>query len=160
MPDIQKMTSDAIMPTMLEFLEISYLIYELGHVRKSKKVVLQGEFNNNLHKLLFPDSPNPLETIEDSRGEKLPLEVGQLVSIIRVFANLVHINTAAQEWFEKDLRYFRIVMSLTHEDERQLTMKQWAIVFLRNVAERSLLLREELEKLKIDVKVDQTANFM
>lgn len=33
-------------------------------------------------------------------------------------------------------------------------MKNWAIVFLRNVAERSQIMRQELEKLKIDVKVD------
>jgi hypothetical protein len=34
-------------------------------------------------------------------------------------------------------------------------MKNWAIVFLRNVSERSAVLRSELEKLQIDVKVDQ-----
>jgi hypothetical protein len=33
-------------------------------------------------------------------------------------------------------------------------MKNWAIVFLKNVAERSNVMRQELEKLKIDVKVD------
>jgi hypothetical protein len=33
-------------------------------------------------------------------------------------------------------------------------MKNWAIVFLRNVSERSAVMREELEKLKINIKVD------
>ena len=88
-------------------------------------------------------------------GNILPLEEGQLVSIIRMLSNLVHINEVAQKYFEENIKYFRIIMSLTHEFESQLTMKNWAIVFLRNVSERSTVLRSELEKLQIDVKVDQ-----
>ena len=71
----------------------------------------------------------------------MPLEDGQLVSIIRVLCNLVHINGEAQKYFEENMEYFRMVMCLTHENESQMTMKQWAIVFLRNVAERSNILR-------------------
>lgn len=67
---------------------------------------------------------------------------------------MVHINEVAQKYFEENIKYFRIIMSLTHEFESQLTMKNWAIVFLRNVAERSAIMRAELEKLQIDVKVD------
>lgn len=71
-----------------------------------------------------------------------------------MLSNLVHINEVAQKYFEENIKYFRIIMSLTHEFESQLTMKNWAIVFLRNVAERSAIMRAELEKLQIDVKVD------
>lgn len=45
-------------------------------------------------------------------------------------------------------------MSLTHEFESELTMKNWAIVFLKNVSERSAILRGELQSMTMDVKVD------
>jgi hypothetical protein len=65
------------------------------------------------------------------------IEDGQLTSIVRILSNLVHINEEAQKYFEDNLEYFRMIMSLTHESEAQMTMKNWAIVFLRNVSERS-----------------------
>ena len=50
---LQLLTAKTIMPIMLEFLEISYVIYELYHVaKKNQKVTLQVHFTNNLNKLL------------------------------------------------------------------------------------------------------------
>ena len=50
---IQLITTARIMPTMLEFLEISYLIYEIWRPnRKLQKITMQTHFSNNLNKLL------------------------------------------------------------------------------------------------------------
>ena len=102
-------------------------------------------YKENLSKLL------ETEKIEVTNYERLIYD-GQLVNIIRLLANLVHISEEGQNYFEENLQYFRIILSLTHESESQLTMKNWAIVFIRNVSEKSAIMREEMEKLQINVK--------
>ena len=102
-------------------------------------------YQENLCKLL------EINKIEAKDYTKLIYE-GQLANIIRLLSNLVHISEEGQKYFEEDLRYFRLILSLTHESESQLTMKNWAIVFIRNVSERSAVMREEIEKLQINVK--------
>lgn len=66
---------------------------------------------------------------------------GQLVGILRLLVNLVHINHRAQIPFEADPRYLHIILSLTHDSVSQITMKEWAIMFIRNVCEWSQKLR-------------------
>lgn len=47
-----------------------------------------------------------------------------------------------------------MVMSLTHDSVSQATMKEWAIMFIRNVSEWSEKLREEIGKIKLEMKVE------
>jgi len=46
-----------------------------------------------------------------------------------------------------------MILSLTHDSVSQATMKEWAIMFIRNVSEWSEILREELGKVKIEMRV-------
>ena len=46
-----------------------------------------------------------------------------------------------------------MVMSLTHETG-QVTLKEWAIMFIRNVSECSERIREEISKVKVEMKVE------
>jgi hypothetical protein len=62
---------------------------------------------------------------------------GQLVLLLRLFTNLVHINHRAQIPFEKEPKYLHMILSMTHNSISQSTMKEWAIMFIRNVSEWS-----------------------
>lgn len=77
------------------------------------------------------------------------LAPGQLVQLLRLLTNLVHINHRSQVPFEKDPKYLHMIMSLTHDSVSQATMKEWAIMFIRNVTEWSQQIREEISKIKI-----------
>jgi hypothetical protein len=48
---------------------------------------------------------------------------GQLVSLLRLLSNLVHINHRAQIPFENDPKYLHMILSLTHDSVSQATMK-------------------------------------
>jgi hypothetical protein len=74
---------------------------------------------------------------------------GQLVSLMRLLANIVHINHRAQKPFENDPKYLHMVLSLTHDSVSQATMKEWAIMFIRNVSEWSEKLRQEISSIKV-----------
>jgi hypothetical protein len=78
---------------------------------------------------------------------------GQLVSILRLLTNLVHINHRAQIPFEVEPKYLHMILSLTHDSVSQATMKEWAIMFIRNVSEWSEKLREEISAVKVEMKV-------
>lgn len=67
---------------------------------------------------------------------------GQLVSLLRMLTNLVHISHRGQAPFERDPKYLHMIMSLTHDSVSQATMKEWAIMFIRNVTEWSQHLRD------------------
>lgn len=66
-------------------------------------------------------------TIEATEIKALKLDRllsnGQLVSILRLLTNLVHINHRAQIPFEKDPKYLHMILSLTHDSVSQATMK-------------------------------------
>ena len=47
-----------------------------------------------------------------------------------------------------------MIMGLTHESASQATMSEWAIMFIRNVSEMSEKLKEEIGKIKMEVKVE------
>lgn len=64
------------------------------------------------------------------------------MGLLRLLTNLVHINHRAQIPFENDAKYLHMVLSLTHDSVSQATMKEWAIMFIRNVSEWSDKLRE------------------
>ena len=81
------------------------------------------------------------------------LAPGQLVSLCRLLSNLVHISQRAQAAFEKDAKYLHMVLSLTHDSVSQATMKEWAIMFIRNVSEWSPILRQEIAKVSLQMKV-------
>jgi hypothetical protein len=46
-----------------------------------------------------------------------------------------------------------MILSLTHDSVSQATMKEWAIMFIRNVSEWSPILREEIGKINMQMKV-------
>lgn len=79
---------------------------------------------------------------------------GQMVFLLRLLTNLVHINHRAQVPFEKEPKYLHMIMSLTHDSISQATMKEWAIMFIRNVTEWSEKLREEISKIQLEMKVE------
>lgn len=95
---------------------------------------------------------------KDIDFRKLKLErlliPGQLVSLLRMLTNLVHISHRGQAPFERDPKYLHMIMSLTHDSVSQATMKEWAIMFIRNVTEWSERLRNEISKIKIEMKVE------
>lgn len=66
---------------------------------------------------------------------------GQLVLILRLISNLVHINRRAQIPFEKDFKYIHMIMGLTHDSASQITIKEWAVLIIKNVTEWSEILR-------------------
>ena len=47
-----------------------------------------------------------------------------------------------------------MILSLTHDSASQATMKEWAIIFIRNVSEWSAKLREEIGGVKMEMKVE------
>ena len=77
----------------------------------------------------------------DINIKKLSLETvlgpGQLVLLLRMITNLVHINHRAQIPFEEDNKNLHMIMGRTHESATQATMSEWAIMFIRNVTEMS-----------------------
>lgn len=137
-PILQEKTTDFILQYILNFLQLSFIIYNLG-VEKKRKINTKHQinFHENIKKLLKIDPEYPLNELF------LPhiLKNGQLVGTIRLLSNLVHINERAQSHFEENLQYFRIILSLTHESEEQITMKNWAVIFIKNVSERSEIMR-------------------
>lgn len=46
-----------------------------------------------------------------------------------------------------------MILSLTHDSVSQITMKEWAIMFIRNVSEWSPILRNEIAGIKVEMKV-------
>ncbi len=62
--------------------------------------------------------------------------------------NLIHINNEALKYFENNLKYVHMIMSLTHDSEMNLTMKNWAVLFIKNSCD-SQILRDEIAKIKI-----------
>lgn len=71
------------------------------------------------------------------------------MSVLRLLTNLVHINQRSQVPFEEEPKYLHMVLSLTHDSVSQATMKEWAIMFIRNVSEWSHKLREEISAVKV-----------
>lgn len=59
-------------------------------------------------------------------------------SILRLLSNLIHINPTNQKFFEVNFKYLYYCMCLTHIDPEQQTMREWALIFIRNVCEVSL----------------------
>ena len=127
---------------LLLHLELSYLLYrnlQSSRFKTKMKMMVDMEVEVKA-KLLAATSLQdyPVEEIEvkDLCLDKILAE-GQLVLLLRLLTNLVHINHAAQVPFEKETKYMHIILSLTHDSASQITMKEWAIMFIRNVAEGS-----------------------
>ena len=66
--------------------------------------------------------------------------------------NLIHINNEALGYFENNVKYVHMIMSLTHDSEMNLTMKNWAVLFIKNCCD-SQALRDVIGKIKIQMKV-------
>ena len=47
-----------------------------------------------------------------------------------------------------------MILGLTHDTVSQATMNEWAIMFIKNVTQMSEKLREEIAKIKMEVKVE------
>jgi len=76
-----------------------------------------------------------------------------LVLVLRLLNNLVHINNRAQAIFEKDPKYLHMIMSLSHDTATQATMREWSILFIKNVSDNEKL-RDEIGKVQMTMKVE------
>lgn len=72
--------------------------------------------------------------------------------MLRLLSNLIHINPHNQKFFEQHFKYLYACMSLTQIDPDQQTMREWALIFIRNVCEVSEELRARIESLKVSIK--------
>ena len=157
---VQQFIADALLEvdsTLLEYFELSYLLYRnIESTRYTSKVEIVSEMGKEALKKLFKLYSISQEGIVRVKGLELEkiLAPGQLVLLLRLFTNMVHINHKAQIPFEKDSKYIHMIMSLTHDSATQATMKEWAIMFIRNVSEWSEILRDEMGKIKMEIKVE------
>lgn len=78
---------------------------------------------------------------------------GCKASLVRLVANIVHLNNSAQ-LLALSLGCVQLVLNAVKVDTKQPLIREWALLATRNLCEDNLVVQEEIQKLKATQVVD------